>query len=184
MTARHSQSQFALHFFLLSVALLSLAGGVAQLLVHWGTPRPAGDALSFPKAFWLTTVFLLAGSAALQRALTMVRLERQRQFRQSLVLGLVAGTAFVGVQTYGLWCLLQRQTAEQVAVGASAFVFVFATLHALHFTVALMFLAFVTLKAFADRYDHEYYWGVTVCTYFWHALAAIWLCIVAVFVLA
>ena len=70
------------------------------------------------------------------------------------------------------------------AMGAGAFIFVLAALHGLHFTVALLFLAFVTLRAFADRYDHEYYWGVMVCTFFWHGLAWVWLCILAVFACA
>ena len=68
--------------------------------------------------------------------------------------------------------------------GAHVFAFVFVALHAMHFVVALWFLTFVTLKARYERYDHEYYWGVTVCTWFWHALGLVWLAILAVFAVA
>jgi hypothetical protein len=57
-------------------------------------------------------------------------------------------------------------------------------LHAMHFTLALMFLVWVTLGAFADRYDHEYFWGVVVCAWFWHALGIAWGCILIVFAIS
>ena len=57
----------------------------------------------------------------------------------------------------------------------------FAVLHVLHFTVAMMFLVYVMLRSFQDRYDHEYYFGVTVCTWFWHVLGIVWVAILLVF---
>jgi len=50
--------------------------------------------------------------------------------------------------------------------------------------VALLFLVFIYLRALADRYDHEYSWGVTFCGWFWHGLGIIWITIVAVFMVA
>jgi len=38
---------------------------------------------------------------------------------------------------------------------------------------------YVTVQALADRYDHEYYWGVTLCAWFWHALGLVWCVILA-----
>jgi heme/copper-type cytochrome/quinol oxidase subunit 3 len=57
-------------------------------------------------------------------------------------------------------------------------------MHGVHFIVALLFVAFVFLQGLANRYDHEYSWGVTFCAWFWHALGIIWLVIVAGFVIA
>jgi hypothetical protein len=42
----------------------------------------------------------------------------------------------------------------------------------------------VTLGALADRYDHEYFWGVSLCAWFWHALGIVWVCILIVFVIS
>jgi heme/copper-type cytochrome/quinol oxidase subunit 3 len=67
-----------------------------------------------------------------------------------------------------------------VETGASPYVAVISALHAVHFVVALMFLVFVTVHAFADRYDHEYYFGVTICSWFWHALGVAWLIVLGV----
>ena len=52
------------------------------------------------------------------------------------------------------------------------------------FVVATLFLSLVAVRTFADRYDHEYYWGVSVVAWFWHALGIVWLAILAVFAIA
>ena len=98
--------------------------------------------------------------------------------------GLTAGTMFVGVQTFALATLIRQQPPSDVETGAAAFAAVFATLHGIHFVVALLFLCYVTVQALADRYDHEYYWGVTVCAYFWHALGIAWVAILFVMLTA
>ena len=78
-------------------------------------------------------------------------------------MALVSGILFVGVQIYGLQCLIRNQVAEDVQTGANAFIVIIAALHWMHFSLALLFLVWVTLNALADRYDHEYSWGVTLC---------------------
>ena len=91
-------------------------------------------------------------------------------FRRSLIGALVAGTLFVGVQSYGLKCLMRNQVADETQTGANAFIAIMVALHAMHLSLALLFLIWVTLNALADRYDHEYFWGVRVCAWFWHGL--------------
>lgn len=178
------QSLFAVRFFLLSIAAFALAGTVARLLIRLAKPPLPADDIVFPPAFWISTVLLAVGSAALHLSVRRVRVERQASFRRCLIIALGAGTLFVGVQGYGLWYLVQNQNPSTVATGTNAFLVVLASLHGLHFTVALLFLVWVTLHAFSDRYDHEYYFGVTVCAYFWHFLGAVWLAILGVFAIA
>lgn len=176
-----SESEFALRFFCLACVLFGTAAVLALALIHFVRYGGVPDHSIMPPAFWITTAMLLIGSMALHRALRSVRTERQAPFRQSLLIAMGSGTVFAGVQVYGLWCLLTNVAEPDAALGAGAFIFVLAALHGMHFTVALLFLAFVTLRAFADRYDHEYYWGVLICTFFWHGLAWVWLCILLVF---
>ena len=177
-----SPSNLAVCFFLLS----SVAIGIA-LLAGWGLVstsgfRPAQDRLSLPPAFAWSTFFLVLGSWTLTKAGRFVRLEKQSPFRRYLTLSAVVGVAFVAVQTYALWCLLESQQASSVQTGMKDAVFVFAMMHGLHFVVALMFVLFVWLRAIADRYDHEYSWGVTVCGWFWHVLGVVWITILGAFV--
>ncbi|MFK7821970.1 MAG: heme-copper oxidase subunit III [Planctomycetaceae bacterium] len=177
------QSQFALRLFGTYAAVVAVSIVLARALVALlGGPSEQSSQLNLPSVFLYSSVLLLVGSGFMHRAVMHVRIERQKPFRQSLVLALIAGTLFVGSQSYGLWYILKGAApAEHTETGAQGFAFVFAVLHALHFTVAMMFLVFVTLRSFQDRYDHEYYFGVTVCTWFWHVLGIVWMAILLVF---
>ena len=131
----------------------------------------------------MSTALLAGGSLLLHRASRLVRFERQLEFRRSLAWALALGTAFVAAQTYGLWCLIaQHEAAKSVGLKDGAFAFVL--LHGVHFVVALLFVAFIYLRALADKYDHEYSWGVTFCAWFWHALGIAWLAIMVAFLIA
>lgn len=182
MTPR--RSDFALRFFAISATLLFVALSLSSVLLKLSPSDPGRAPTQFPLAFAASTALLCSGSAALSHALGNVRLERQRPFRRSLMLALLAGTLFVGFQTFALSQLIHQQPPEEVQTGVGAFVAVMATLHAMHFVVALLSLVYVTVQALADRYDHEYYWGVTVCTWFWHALGIVWCAILAVMAIA
>ena len=175
-----NRSEFAVRFAAVCTLLLTLAGLLAFLLLKVFPPDPNRSPTQFPIAFAASTLFLLIGSVALWRALGFVRRERQRPFRQQLLVALATGTMFVSSQSYALICLIRQQTADATQTGAGAYVVVAATLHAMHFVIAMLFLVFITVQAFENRYDHEYYWGVTVCTWFWHALGVVWAVVLVV----
>jgi heme/copper-type cytochrome/quinol oxidase subunit 3 len=183
------QTRIALRFLLLACGLIGAGGLLAWLLLClWPPeqPSPGRESVAFPIAFHFSTGWLIAVSVALHGAWTSVRIEKQLRFRRCLRLAVVAAMLFIGVQTFGLAqfvASLPRNSYES-STGPGAFVFVFALLHALHVGVASLFLAWVTASAFADRYDHEYCWGVTFCAFFWHVLGVVWLAILATFAIA
>jgi cytochrome c oxidase subunit 3 len=178
------RSRLAVRFILTAAGVYAAALGLAGLLIRLLPVSDAPTEAMLPPALWITTGLLIAGSAALQRAAQLVRREKQVPFRRSLVTALVLGTLFVGIQTYALRCLALHQIPAEVQTGSNAFLTVFAVLHAIHFTLALLFLVWVTLSALADRYDHEYSWGVTLCSLFWHALGVAWGVILGAFLIA
>ena len=178
------QSQSTLLFFWVAAAIFVSGAALACLLVRVAPPTNDAVDVTFPIAFAVSTLLLLGGSFALHRAIHFIRIERQARFRHALAVAMFAGTLFVGVQSYGLWCLRQSPIGLDAMTGAGAFAFVITVLHAMHFCVALMFVVYVAVRAFAGRYDHEYYWGVTVCAWFWHALGAVWLVILGVFAIS
>jgi len=184
---RHAdgQSRVAIRFFLSSSAVLT--AGIAimvGLALVFGRPVGVRDAW-FPPAFAVSSLLLALGSGTLERAIGFVRREQQAGFRRWLLISLGVGTAFIGIQGFGLWTLLPaHRAASDASLGVTPFVLMLAGLHAVHLTVAVLFLAFVATRAFADRYDHEYHWGVRFCGYFWHALGVAWLFILAIFAIA
>ena len=143
-------------------------------------PPVKSDTLIFPAAFGVSTILLFWVSAALHRAVQAVRWERQPEFRKQLRTALITGVLFVGVQGYGLACLISGGQPNEAQLGARPFLFVFAFLHCLHVTVALLFLSFIVVRGFAGRYDHEYYWGPFITGWFWHFLGIVWLVLLGV----
>jgi cytochrome c oxidase subunit III len=180
---RHAagQSRAAVRFFMLACGVFGVAVAIAVGLgLLFGRPD-ARTHFWAPPAFAVSTLLLVAGSIAMSKAIAAVRREKQRVFRHQLLVALGAGTLFMGVQAYGLWSLLPvERTAGDASTGATPVVLMFAGMHALHLSVAVLFLAFVTTRAQEDRYDHEYYWGVSVCAWFWHALGVAWLFVLVI----
>ena len=175
--------EFATRFFVAGLLVFGASAGLAAMLAA-GFPPATRDANLPLRAFAVTTLLLAVASGLLHRAVQFVRLERQHAFRRCLFLALICGALFLAIQCYGLMCLIAAHRPVDAQTGAPAFVFVFAAMHGLHVSVALLFLLFVTLRAIADRYDHEYYWGVVVTAWFWHALGIVWVAILIVIVVA
>lgn len=181
-----SRGLLARRFFVLALGLSAAAVIVAKIGIRWlGGDGSARSIMPLP--FWISTVFLVAGSVTLHKAAWLVRVQQLESFRRWLIASLTAGTLFVGLQSCGLWRLIQNQTPvgqplpDSAETGANAFVVMVAGLHGVHFVIALLFVAWITVNAFADRYDHEYFGSVTFCAWFWHTLGMVWLAILALF---
>lgn len=176
-------SKLAIRFFLLATGASATALSISWLLIRLlGRVQPLHFA--FPPAFVLTSLFLVAGSVAMHRALWCIRREKQSPFRRALLVALGIGVMFMGVQSYALWCVVPAdRSAASAEIGVAPFVLALAALHAFHFLVANLFLSFVIAQSTAHRYDHEYHWGVTVCTWFWHGLGMVWVAVLVIFLI-
>lgn len=175
----------ARRFFLATIVQAAVCITLAVVLAWVFKAPPATNRIRLPMAFQFGTGFLLFGSWFLHVSLKHVRVERQTEFRRSLLLALAFAVLFVGVQSYGLWGFVQStKDYQNTQMNTHGFVFMFSSLHAMHFLVAQSVLLWVTLAAHCDRYDHEYYFGVTFAAWFWHALGIAWLAILWVFSIA
>lgn len=187
--ARHAlgTSAAARTFLFLATGVIGVAVCVGWCLIRFGGRQVlvTTNGMRFPPAFLVSTLLLLAGSVTLQRAVSFVRIEKQREFRKWLLASLLLGAAFMGVQTYGLWAMLPvERSAEEASLGITPFVVMLSALHAMHFIVAVLFVVLVTVRTYRDRYDHEYFWGVRYCAWFWHFLGLVWCAILAVITIA
>lgn len=187
--ARHAEgtSAAARRFFLLAVCVLgiALATGVGLATALGRKVIVTQDGMRFPPAFIASTLLLAGCSLTLHRAVSFVRIEKQREFRRWLLTALGLGAAFMGTQTYALWAMLPAvRSADEASLGITPFVIMLAALHGIHFTVAVLFVVLITVRTYSDRYDHEYFWGVRFCAWFWHFLGVAWCAILAVMAIA
>ena len=175
----------ARRFFLASILQATVVLAAAYVLALIVGRQSPSEKLRLPAAFAFSTVFLAVGSYCLERARLLVRLERQPEFRSALVSALGFAMLFVSVQGFGIWAIDKgTQDPNEAQIGVHGFVIMLTALHGMHFMVAQSVLLWVTLSAFADRYDHEYYWGVTFASWCWHVLGIVWLAILVVFTMA
>lgn len=178
-------SRQALQFFGLATVAIGIAVVLFWLLCRRCGRLPTVERVLFPPAFAVSSTLLLLGSFSLHRAVIFVRIEKQRIFRFCLIMSLFLGSLFMGVQGYALWLIFPIERAYETAtLGVTAFILCLATLHGLHFLVAVLFVAFIISRTWADRYDHEYHWGVQICAWFWHFLVIVWIAIMAVIAIA
>ncbi|MDA0835044.1 MAG: hypothetical protein O3A29_17365 [Planctomycetota bacterium] len=182
--SRPLSSRALLRILLLTASVLGSAGGIGVMGMRVPGREFIQSGPRLPIPFWFSTLLLFVTSVLLQLSLDDVKRERQRQFRRRLWSALMTATSFLGIQGYGLWGIVQRHRPDETPTGSEPFVIVFAALHWAHVIVAVLVLVYVTVQAEENRYDHEYYWGPIVCTFFWHALGWIWLCILAACVIA
>ncbi|MEO5761397.1 MAG: cytochrome c oxidase subunit 3 [Vicinamibacteria bacterium] len=150
--------------------------------VPW--PRP-GDALALGPVL-LATVILIASSATLNESLDALRRNNPYVSRRWLVWTLLAGTIFLGIQSFEWWELKRAATALSANPGvpltsnpwgAASFmqIFFLATgLHGLHVLVGLLLMAWL-LGANRET-DVRYLESVAL---YWHFVDLVWIFIVS-----
>jgi len=147
--------------FLASLGMLFAASMVGYLIIRilGNNAPPLGEsALTVPMSLWASTALMLLSSVTIHQALMKVRREKLKQLRQMLVATLVLALGFVLLQGPALFTLLaEHQAAMADNVFLFGLIFFLILLHAAHVVGGLVPLAVVTVKSFADRYDHEYY---------------------------
>ncbi|GIX04161.1 MAG: hypothetical protein KatS3mg114_0030 [Planctomycetaceae bacterium] len=173
----------ALRVIVFSLMTVIITLGSGWWWMQWFPPGSYPTAV-YPPVFVLSTLALGSGSWCLEQALGAVRRERQRLFRRYLRWAWLCGMLFTSLQGAGINWLFHRVAGGLAAVQAVPFVTMMAVVHVLHFCLAQLFVVYVLVQASLDRYDHEYWWGVWVCTWFWHALGIVWLFALAVMALA
>lgn len=133
-------------------------------------------AFGIPGEFGIATILLLAGSATHTLALKRIRREKQLAVRQWLCGSIAIAVLFNAVQAVGLASIVPATDAVALAeTGSMPFAIGIVVMHGLHMIVAEVFLCWITVQAFNERYDHEFYKPLGMCVGFWNFLSVIWL---------
>jgi heme/copper-type cytochrome/quinol oxidase subunit 3 len=140
--------------------------------------------MTLPSSLVVSTVALVVVSVALDRSLRYVRREKQKPLRRSLLVACAFGCLFLGVQGWSLADALGAHW-EGVENGFPVYgmIFFLVALHAVHVLAGMLCLGVVTHRAFRHAYDHECYRGLRMCVVYWHFVDAVWLVMLATFLL-
>ncbi|QDT64841.1 cytochrome c oxidase subunit 3 [Calycomorphotria hydatis] len=176
------RSLLAMWLFLASLAMFFVSSVVLYLVARYVLVDKA-QPVHLPWQFWLSTAVLLLGGYSANRAVDLVRRERQEDFRAYFTTATCLGFIFCAIQTFGMMKLLDAHFAIEQAGRSplNGILFVMIFLHAVHFIVGLSIQVYVNVRAFQGRYDHEYYQGVRLSAIYWRFLDIVWLVMLATF---
>lgn len=179
------QARWLFWLFLASLGMFFVATLLTYVIIRTQSSLPVKRdyaAVRLPASFWLSTLLMLATSVLLERAVWFVRRERQVPFRQNLVWAAAFGGGFLLVQSASMAQLLVTHfSATDGSTKFYGLTFTLALVHALHVLGGVVFLLWILVKAHQNFFDHERYWSVSHCAGYWHFLDAVWLAMLATF---
>lgn len=155
----------------------AIAGYLAVRLRAESWPPPGMPAL--PAGLWLATALVLASSFTAETALRRIRAGLPSAMERHLAATLALLSAFLAVQAWNWWSLVQARVAAQPNLYAFTF-FLLTGLHAVHVAGGIVALAAVTAKALRGRYGSGFHPGVRYSALYVHFLGAVWVVVFAV----
>lgn len=170
-----NRERFGMGLFILSEVMLFASFFTAYFfirVVHHGAWMPDGQELPIGVAA-ANSVVLLSSSLTMHWALDGIRNDNRRALKAGLVLTILLGATFLGVQIseYAHLGFLPKDSAQ-----ATAF-FSLTGLHGAHVLVGLILLLMVARRAFKGHYgpDAKDHWGVEIPGIYWHFVDGMWI---------
>jgi cytochrome c oxidase subunit III len=190
----HRASVIGLWLVLAALGMLFVASMWLYILMRSHVfGHTTNEPIEIPRLAWISTMVLFAGSYTIHRAVAAIRRERLANCLKFLYITSALAVLFLAVQSPCMAQVLeehQRIAAESKAnpgpggfapVSLYGLVFVLILLHALHVVGGIVALVVVTIRARAQRYDHENYLGVQFAARYWHFLDVVWLAMFTMF---
>jgi cytochrome c oxidase subunit 3 len=183
-----------------SLSVLFVSSLIGYICYWYSFPRPI--TVHLPWGLWLSTAVLLISSVTIHWAWLAMRHDLQRSSQLALMITLILGIAFLGLQCWN-WAEIfgALQSADQALKAINpqypspiggmrmahaliyekqalfAAFFFFTVLHAVHVVGGLIPLGAVNVKARRGIYSRNYHPGVRYCLIYWHFLDAAWILI-------
>jgi cytochrome c oxidase subunit 3 len=167
---------FGMYLLLAALGMLFAASLVGYWVIrsqHQPWPPPGFPRL--PGSLWISTLVILLASVTIQRAVSAARLGAVAMLRSQLLMTLLLGLVFIGLQTWAWFQVWQQLRAAATAAGPYQKLFYVLTgLHAVHVLGGLAPLAVTVRRAFAGAYVPSNHPGVRYCAMYWHFLDGVW----------
>lgn len=138
---------------------------------------------SFPKVFWLSTLFILLVSLFLRKLLTAYDTDNTTLLRRKLLLALISSVLFSVCQYLG-WHQLHTQNLHLTTSVSVSYLYILTGLHAAHVGVGVIILIvayFRVRKHTRNQVNALLYFSDSVrrdrlmlLTHYWHTIDALW----------
>ncbi len=150
----------------------------AYLILRAGNPGawPAEgpkEILNIPVTAF-NTFLLICSSVSMVKAFAAIAAGDQRRLRLWLIVTVVMGASFVGVQAYEYSELVGHGFVPSGGLFPSTF-YTMTGFHGFHVSVGVICMSFVTWKAFRGKYTAQDYRGVEVIGLYWHFVDLVWI---------
>lgn len=172
---RMSSRRLGVYVLFASLAVLFLATLVGYLVTRHDSPRwNNAETPAPPAGLWLSTVLVVAISAALENARRAARKNQLAALPRKLTIGLILCVAFLCAQAFN-WYTLSAASSEQQPTMVVVGFYLLTGLHAAHVIGGLVPLAIVLSRAVQREYSSSRYEGLSLCADYWHFLSVVWL---------
>ena len=175
--------RLGMRLLLAALGMLFAASVMGLLVVRSNaTAWPPPGVPGLPRGLWLSTLVILAASAAIHWALTGIRRGDAGRLRAGLALTILLGLAFLASQTVNWFALVAANLTAKTNLYGFTY-YLLTGLHALHVVGGLVPLSIVTVRAWRGRYSAAAHAGVEYTATYWHFLDGVWLILWAVLLL-
>ena len=172
--------------FALMVACASITMMFAAFTSAYIVRQAQGNWLEFklPSVFFMSTVVILFSSLTLHASYLSFKRGNERAYKLLLVLSLILGFGFVGMQYQG-WLALQAIGIELTTNPSGSFVYVISGVHAAHVLGGIAALAVACLHAFGLPYkvtpQRKLRFEMTLI--YWHFVDLLWVYLLLFFMM-
>lgn len=175
-------------FAMVSIGIVFLTLTITYLFSKsWDTNAVS---LVIPTIFYIDTVLLAIGSAALHIGAKAFKKDETDKYKLCLYIALLSGIIFLIGQVGG-WVILADTGFGITENKSSSFLYVISGIHALHIVGGLFFMTFIFVNAskrlqdpalsvvyFSDPLPRE---RLKLLNYYWHFLGVIWVYLLVFF---
>ncbi len=164
------------HKFTLWVAIASILMMFAGLTSAYIVKRNQANWQTFdlPIAFWFSTISVVLSSFTMWLALKSFKERQMSRYRFLMLVTMILGAAFIGLQIIGFQQLWHKGITLQGNVSYS-FLYVIVGLHALHVLGGVIALIVMSLLAFSSKKRNYSSVPVELMNTYWHFVDILWL---------
>jgi cytochrome c oxidase subunit III len=148
------------------------AGLTSAFILHKGSGLWVN--LVLPKAFWISTIVILASSYTMHKAVKLFKERSMIAYKKHIIATLLLGFLFIALQLLGFYQLVTSGILLDGPASAG-YLYIIAGLHGVHVFGAIVALVLVYFIAFRKRTKVYSATSHEIIATFWHYVDVLWI---------